>query len=80
MNNRSKGSSTWYHCRTAPPDEPQIPGCTQLTPADSNSCLHLTKLNRSSSPHVVGRDGGVTDFAYTYSSNTLRNLVPGSEL
>ena len=45
---------------TAISDEPQIAGCVQLTPADSNS---LTKLNRASSPHVAGPDGGVSDMA-----------------
>ena len=39
--------------------------------AVSNSLLHRTKLNRASSPHVVGPDGGVTDLAWAYSSNTL---------
>ena len=43
------------------PDEPQIPGYTQLTQAVSNSLLRITKLNGASSPHMVHPDGGVPD-------------------
>ena len=67
MYNHSKGSLTL----TTIPDEQQIPGYAQLIRAISNALLHMTKLNRESSPHVVGPDGGVPDLACAYNLNTL---------